>query len=75
MDLANMRQNGVRGLAVTCRSCSHEAAVNVDAWPDDMPVPAFQGLMQCTQCGGRDTDVRPNWLEIRERLPGGSKRP
>jgi hypothetical protein len=35
MILGNMRQNGVRGLFVTCSSCGYHSEVNVDAWPDD----------------------------------------
>ena len=38
MTLGNMRQNGIRGLDVTCLHCGHQTAVNVDAYPDDVPV-------------------------------------
>jgi hypothetical protein len=38
MTLGNMRQNGVRGLCVTCQHCGREIVVNMDAWPDDAPV-------------------------------------
>src|SRR5258705_12097445 len=41
MTLGNMRQNGVRGLDVTCLHCRHHTEVNVDAHPDDVPVPSF----------------------------------
>jgi hypothetical protein len=33
MDLANMRQNGVRSLAVTCHGCPHEVILNADKHP------------------------------------------
>jgi hypothetical protein len=33
MDLANMRQNGVRSLAVTCHGCRHEVILNADKYP------------------------------------------
>jgi hypothetical protein len=33
MDLANMRQNGVRSLEVVCHSWRHEVIVNVDKYP------------------------------------------
>jgi hypothetical protein len=39
MTLGNMRQNDVRGLFVTCNACGYHSAVNVDRWPDDVPVP------------------------------------
>jgi hypothetical protein len=31
MTLGNMRQNGVRGLYVTCSACGDHTRVNVDA--------------------------------------------
>jgi hypothetical protein len=43
-----MRQNGVRGLDVTCLHCGHQTAVNVDAYLDDVPVPSFGPRMRCT---------------------------
>jgi hypothetical protein len=33
MDLANMRENGVRSLAVQCHQCRHRVIVNADHWP------------------------------------------
>jgi hypothetical protein len=30
MDLANMRENGVRSLAIYCHQCHHETVMNVD---------------------------------------------
>ena len=66
MDLANMRQNGVRSLAVQCHQCHHEAIINADQWPGDMQIPLFGPRMVCTKCGTIGADVRPNWRE-RER--------
>jgi hypothetical protein len=36
MDLANMRHNGVRSLAVHCHQCRHEVIMNVDHLPGDL---------------------------------------
>jgi hypothetical protein len=41
MDLANMRHNGVRSLAVACFGCRHEVVVNVDSYPGDLLVKDF----------------------------------
>jgi hypothetical protein len=41
MDLANMRQNGVRSLAVQCHLCRHEVIMNVDHLPGDVTVPSL----------------------------------
>lgn len=63
MDLDNMRQNGVRSLLVACRSYHHAAAVNMDDRPGHLTVPSFANRMRCGKCGGRNVDVRPNWIE------------
>jgi hypothetical protein len=51
MDLANMRQNGVRSLDVQCFGCRHEVIVNVDKYPGDLLVKEFGPRMVCTKCG------------------------
>jgi hypothetical protein len=48
MDLANMRHNGVRSLAVQCRGCRHEVIMNVDHLPGDVTVPSLRPKMVCT---------------------------
>jgi hypothetical protein len=63
MDLADMRANGVRWLAIYCHQCHHETVMNVDHLPGDMTVPAFGPRMVCTKCGTIGADVRPNWQE------------
>jgi hypothetical protein len=63
MDLANMRQNGVRSLAVRCHQCHHEKIINADHWPGDLTVTSFIPRMVCTKCGTIGADVRPNWRE------------
>jgi hypothetical protein len=55
-----MRQNGVRSLAVSCWACHHEAVIDVEVWPDHVPVPAFGPRMVCTRCGIMGADARPN---------------
>ncbi len=69
MDLANMRDNGVRCLFVTCNKCSHEADVNVDAYPGDLTVPSFEERMKCGQCGSRSISVRPAWHTGTRHIP------
>jgi hypothetical protein len=63
MTLPNMRENGVRSLAVQCQECRHEVIMNVDHLPGDLAVPSFGPRMVCTKCGSIGADVRPNWRE------------
>jgi hypothetical protein len=51
MDFANMRQNGVRSLAVQCHQCLHEVIMNVDHLAGDVTVPSLGPKMVCTKCG------------------------
>ena len=62
MDLTNMRQNGVRSLAIHCR-CGRQVIMNVDAYPGHLAVKSFEWRLVCGQCGGRDVEARPNWRE------------
>ena len=81
MDLANMRRQGVRGLAVYClnHACQHRTVISADDYPDDTTVPSFALRMKCSKCGGRRVDVRPNWKEAspvqdwrgNDAMPGG----
>jgi hypothetical protein len=50
VDLANMRSLGVRSVDVT-RARKHEATVNVDQLPDDVPVPDVRFRLRCSKCG------------------------
>jgi hypothetical protein len=76
MDLANMRENGVRSLDVSCWLCHHRAILSADPWPDHVPVPTFGPRMVCTHCGIIGADARPNWKEQppRESLTGAQWR-
>ena len=60
MDLANMRQNGVRSVAVQCHRCRHEVIMNVDHLPGDLTVPLFGPRTVYTKCGTIGADVRSN---------------
>jgi hypothetical protein len=63
MDLANMRQSGVRSVEAICEACWHEAVVNCDALPADMPVPDVALRLKCSACGSKQVVTRPNWIE------------
>ena len=63
MDLANMRENGVRSLDVCCWQCRHQVILKVDHLLGDLTVKSFEPRMVCTKCGTVGADVRPNWKE------------
>src|SRR5262249_50035423 len=66
--LGNIRQNGVRGLFVTCQACGYHTEVNVDAWLDDVPVPSFGPRMRCSQCGKLGATAIPPRAVLPSRL-------
>jgi hypothetical protein len=53
-----MRANGVRSLMVYCDASHRSAVLDVAAWPDDTPVPAFGPLMMTLQIADRATSCR-----------------
>jgi hypothetical protein len=63
MDLANMRENGVRSLDIQCCQCLHQVILNVDHLLGDLTTSSFGPKMVCTKCGTIGADVRPNWRE------------
>ena len=65
MTLRNMRENGVRSLAITCGAvwCNHHATLDVSGFADGMTVPSFGPRMVCTICGAIGADARRNWNE------------
>jgi hypothetical protein len=65
MTLGNMRELGVRGLAVYCvnHACRHQTIISADDYADEIEIPSFGRRMKCSKCGGRRVDVRPNWKE------------
>ena len=65
IDLANMREQGVRSLAVYCSNprCLHRSVLNVDSYPAGKLVQSFGPKMVCEKCGTMGADVRPNWNE------------
>ena len=67
MTLGNMRSLGVRSLFATCLTCGSKTEVNVDAWPNDVPVPSFTRHMRCGNLGA---SAIPNWIERGNSLPG-----
>ena len=65
MTLGNMRESGVRSLAIRCGAhwCNHEAVQDVGRFADALTVPSFGPRMVCTVCGAIGADARPNWNE------------
>jgi hypothetical protein len=66
MTLAHMRDHGVHSVDARCDAigCGHEATLNVDDVPDEIPVPDVALRLRCSRCGSRSIQVRPNWSEM-----------
>jgi hypothetical protein len=47
--------------------------VNVDAWPDDVPVSSFGPRMRCTARSKLGATAIPNWNERRGYMPFGER--
>jgi hypothetical protein len=43
--------------------CSHSIAVSADQWPDDLRLSDIEPQFECSACGKRGADIRPdfNW--------------
>jgi hypothetical protein len=63
MDLANIRQNGVRSLDVICYGCRPQVVINVEKLPGEPKLRWFGRRVVCTKCGTIEADARPNWRE------------
>jgi DNA-directed RNA polymerase subunit RPC12/RpoP len=61
MTLANMCQNGVRSVIVSCANCGRSADVNVDLLPEILRVPETGQRLRCSSCGGKTISTRPAW--------------
>ena len=63
MDLTNIRENGVRSVEARCEPCGHEAVVNCDDLPADLPVPDVALRLRCSECGWKRIATKPGWTE------------
>jgi hypothetical protein len=76
MTLANMREHGVRSVEASCLEigCGHEASLNVDYLPDDLPILNIALRLRCSACGSRNVKTIPDWHEGRWAREYGSGR-
>ena len=76
MDLANMREHGVRSVEASCQEigCAHEASLNVDHLPGGFPVPDIALRVRCSACDSRNVKTIPDWHEGRWAREYGSGR-
>lgn len=68
MTLDNMRENGTRHIALSCR-CGHRANVLVDNLAGDLAVPFVKNRFKCSVCGAKPFESRPAWSV---RIGGGT---
>lgn len=67
MPLDDMREHGARSISAYCEAigCDHEATINVDGLPEELPVPDVALRLRCLRCRSRKIYTRPNWSEMR----------
>ena len=58
----NSRDPGAHRLLVSCLNpdCRHEALIDVSSYLRDATVPSLIPRLNCSWCGGKRVDVRPN---------------
>jgi hypothetical protein len=66
MTLGNMRQHGMTRFDVSYHGpdCWHRAMVDVSNYSDDVIVAELR--FQCSRCGSRNIDARPDWIQYAE---------
>jgi hypothetical protein len=69
MSLADMRSLDVRSVWAFCATIGygHEASMNVDALPYDLPVPDVALRLRYSMCGHRFVTTQPDWSEARSQ--------
>jgi len=69
MDLANMRQNGVRSLDIMCLQCRHETVMNVDRCGTPA---AMRSPTRATTPGRSTAGSTRRWRRTGSRTFGGN---
>ena len=57
------RTCGVHEIDMRCLAygCVHDAILNLDGYPAELPVKSFEKRMHCASCDGRNVEVQPAW--------------
>jgi len=58
--LGDMRAKKARTLLVLCKSCAATRILDVDGFPDIVPLAWFEPHLTCKRCGG-ETSAVPHW--------------
>lgn len=73
--VAGLLTAGIGRAEIWCNGCHHHAAVAIDRFPADTPVPDLCLRFRCSVCGGRNLSSRPSVLDhyavLRERTGMG----
>jgi hypothetical protein len=49
-------------LLASCKTCGHEAIVDVEALPDFVPLAWFAEQFICERCNGVEAYILPSWV-------------
>ena len=59
--LGEVRWLDARSLLASCKTCTHETVLNIDALPDTVPLSWFAESFVCKHCEAVDAYILPSW--------------
>ena len=68
--LGDMRAKNARSLLVFCNACDATRILDVDGFPDSVPLAWFEPHLACKRCGGK-ASAAPHWKRRQFRIALG----
>jgi hypothetical protein len=61
--LGEVRWLDARSLLASCKACTHESVLDVEALADSVPLSSFATDFVCKRCGALGAYILPSWSE------------
>lgn len=64
--VASTRTRGVKTVSAFCQAqgCDYDAAIPLEGWPSDYPIPDMALKLRCSKCGSRQIKMMINVVEL-----------